>query len=308
MRTANKKRGLAAGGILLLATGSALRRRHLRPAPQPKEIAPDVWWLKTGRGLSESNVYFVRSGSSWVLIDAAWPACGQMLTQGAAALFGPSTRAAAILLTHIHKDHSGAAVELARQWECPVFVHPNELPFAVPRDIAAIERYANPLDRWIILPLLRAMPRARVAALLSDTSLADVTRAFDPDAVPGLPDWQCIPTPGHTPGHVAFFRPSDRVLIAGDALTTVNLNSVWDVLLQKQKLAAPPSISTWSWQATKDSIAVLARLEPRVIGGGHGNPMRGPATARALYAFAERAAGSGADRRSAAYGAHTNPR
>ncbi len=40
--------------------------------------------------------------------------------------------------------------------------------------------------------------------------------------LPGLPDWEAVPTPGHTPGHVAFFRRSDRVLITGDALVTVD--------------------------------------------------------------------------------------
>jgi membrane protease YdiL (CAAX protease family) len=34
------------------------------------------------------------------------------------------------------------------------------------------------------------------------------------------------PRRGHTPGHAAFFRSRDRVLITGDAVLTVNLNSV----------------------------------------------------------------------------------
>jgi glyoxylase-like metal-dependent hydrolase (beta-lactamase superfamily II) len=60
----------------------------------------------------------------------------------------------------------------------------------------------------------------------------EVARIFDPSVpVPGFPDWECIPTPGHTPGHVAFLRISDRVLIAGDAIATVNLNSIWGFLL-----------------------------------------------------------------------------
>ena len=32
----------------------------------------------------------------------------------------------------------------------------------------------------------------------------DELSPIDPNAgVPGLPDWQIIPTPGHTPGHLA---------------------------------------------------------------------------------------------------------
>ncbi len=57
---------------------------------------------------------------------------------------------------------------------------------------------------------------------------------YRPDVgVPGLPDWQVIPTPGHTPGHLAPFREADRTLIAGDAVLTVDLNSLGDALSQK---------------------------------------------------------------------------
>lgn len=304
MGKTNWKRWSAAGGLLLLAAGYALLRQQRRPlTPQPKEIAPGVWWLETGRGLTGSNVYFVRSGSSWVLIDTAWAHCGRLITEAADSVFGTHARPTAILLTHIHADHSGSAVELARLWGCPVYAHPDELPLAAPGDLATVEQYANPLDRWVILPLLRMLPRARVAAMLADTSLREVTRAFDPDAaVPGLSDWKCIPTPGHTPGHVAFFRPSDRVLIAGDAVATVNLNSLWDFMLQKQKVAGPPSISTWNWRAAQASVAALAQLEPRVLAGGHGVPMTGPETACELRAFAGCFSASGASKHSETVG------
>jgi glyoxylase-like metal-dependent hydrolase (beta-lactamase superfamily II) len=131
-----------------------------------------------------------------------------------------------ILLPHDHPDHAGSARELAQMWHCPVWVHPDELPLVL-GDISTFHRYANRLDRWVILPLLRLMGPRRTASMLSQASFADVARPFDPTAdLPGLPDWEAVPTPGHTPGHVAYFRRNDRVLIAGDALVTVNLNSL----------------------------------------------------------------------------------
>ena len=107
------------------------------------------------------------------------------------------------------------------------------------------------------------------------------------DGVPGLPDWECIPTPGHTPGHVAFFRKSDRVLITGDACLTVDIDSFWGLLRNKQSIARPPSVATWNWQAAKASVAALARIEPSVLACGHGIPMMGAETARDLVAFAD---------------------
>lgn len=41
--------------------------------PEPEEVAPGVYRLRTGRGITEANVYFVRSEPAWVLIDSACP-------------------------------------------------------------------------------------------------------------------------------------------------------------------------------------------------------------------------------------------
>jgi glyoxylase-like metal-dependent hydrolase (beta-lactamase superfamily II) len=257
------------------------------------EIAPGVYCMEAGKGISRSNVYFVRSGSSWVLIDAASANCGRLIRKTAESLFGADTRPASILLTHDHPDHAGSALELARMWGCPVYVHPDELPISAARDLSTLEKYANPLDRWIILPLLRAMPRRRVESMLARASLKGFARAFDPSAaVPDLPDWECIHSPGHTPGHVAFFRTSDRVLITGDAVVTVDLNSFWGFLLwslrlNKQRVSGPPWYSTWNRRAAKESVAALAGLEPRVLASGHGMPMTGDGTAQELHAFAD---------------------
>jgi glyoxylase-like metal-dependent hydrolase (beta-lactamase superfamily II) len=258
-----------------------------------REIAPGVYCLEVGKGISRSNVYFVRSEASWVLIDAASANCGRFIRKIAESIFGANTRPASILLTHDHPDHAGSALELARMWDCTVYVHPDELPLAAIGDLSTIEKYANPLDRWIILPLLRLMPRQQVESMLSKASLKDVVRAFDPDAaVPSLPDWKCIPTPGHTPGHVAFFRPGDRFLITGDAIVTIDLNSFWGFLLwglriNKQRVSGPPWYSTWNKKAAKESFAALAELEPRVLAPGHGVPMTGESVALELRTFAD---------------------
>lgn len=278
------------------APGSAAelpRNAGLRPV----EIAPGVYWLRAGRGITDSNVYFVRSGSSWVLIDTAWAWSARKIRASAESVFGTDAPPAAILLTHLHADHGGSALELAQKWGCTVYVHPDEMPFTAP-DLQTIERYANPLDRRILLPLLRAMPHRRAGPTSSKPGLGDATRALDAGAaVPSLPDWECVHTPGHTPGHVSFFRKSDRVLISGDAVSTVNLNSLRDFALQRRKLSGPPWYTTWSWRAAQESVAAIAKLEPRVIAGGHGHPMTGPETARSLSAFADHFSGSGTDGR-----------
>ena len=113
---------------------------------KPVEVADGVYCLGVGRGVMASNVFLVRSGGSWVLIDAAWPGRGQLITAASASLFGAGTRPASMLLTHIHPDHSGSARELAHIWDLPVWVHVSEMALAAGR---YRPEYGNPLDRRV---------------------------------------------------------------------------------------------------------------------------------------------------------------
>jgi glyoxylase-like metal-dependent hydrolase (beta-lactamase superfamily II) len=251
----------------------------------PREIASGVFCLGP-KGRAQTNVYLVRSEAGWVLVDAGWAGDLSRIATAAEALFGPGSPAAAILLTHAHPDHAGSARELARRWDSPVFVHPAELPLSS-GDFAAMTRFAGPVDRWLVLPLMRALGRRRRDAILVRSSLAGVVRALDPaGSVPALPGWQWIHTPGHTPGHVAFFRPTDRVAITGDAIVTLRVNSPAGLLLGRQGLSGPPRYTSWSWPLVRESILALAALEPIVLAGGHGMPLSGPSTSDALHAFA----------------------
>jgi glyoxylase-like metal-dependent hydrolase (beta-lactamase superfamily II) len=75
------------------------------------------------------------------------------------------------------------------------------------------------------------------------------------------------------------------VLITGDAVLTVDLNSLLGVLTGRQGVFGPPRYSTWDWTAAQRSIAAIAALEPRILATGHG-PVRVEEAAQALQALA----------------------
>jgi glyoxylase-like metal-dependent hydrolase (beta-lactamase superfamily II) len=240
-----------------------------------RRIAADVQWLPLGSGWQAVNVYLIGTAGGWSLVDAGWPKNAVEIRRAAAGLFGAESRPAAILLTHCHPDHAGAARELARGWGCGVWMHPRDLPLANP-DARAVRECGGPLDRWVILPIMRLTGERRMRAALEKGGLGALARGFEPGpAVPGLPGWTAVPTPGHTPGHIALVREEDGVTITGDALVTVGLNSPLDLVRPRPKLGYPPWITTWDWAAAKASAAAILQRSPSVIAPGHGAPLRG---------------------------------
>jgi len=275
------------------ATVAAARRRRPGSTPgshgaAPVEIAPGVFCLGPW-GRTQTNVYLARAGSSWFLVDAGWASDAARIEAATRGLLGPGIAPSAILLTHVHPDHAGSARALAARWACPILLHPAEMPIA-DGDFAAMERDAGPLDRWVILPAMRAMGERRRAAVIAQGSLGGRTRGFAADgSIPGIDGWMWIHTPGHTPGHVSFLRAVDRVVLTGDALLTLEVNAPTGLLFGRQGLSEPPWYTTWDQGAAVASIATLAELEPAVVGAGHGRPLAGAGTAAAVRAFAERA-------------------
>lgn len=136
------------------------------------------------------------------------------------------------------------------------------------------------------MPLIRRLPKTTQTKIAAAADLSAVVQAFDPQTgIQGLPDWAAIDRPGHTPGHISLYRRSDGVLITGDAVVTVDLNSLMGILTSRQGVFGPPRYSTRDWAAAQRSIAALAALEPRVLPPGHGR-VRVDGTTQALHALA----------------------
>ena len=250
-----------------------------KDAAKPSEIAPGVYYLPV-RG---ANVYLVGSEASWTLIDAGWSKSAEPIRRAAESLFGRDARPAAVLLTHAHPDHFGSAAELAQFWGLPVWVHPDDLPYL--RGGVLPDELLDPIGR-VFNGLQRVLPRATVARMTS-SPLRALAQALPEGAteVPGLSGWEYLHTPGHSPGHVVFFRPCDRVLIAGDAVLTAPMLGF---LTPLRRPARPPWVASWDWQLAKAAVGAIADLEPRVLAAGHGVPLTGVGVARDLHTFAQR--------------------
>jgi glyoxylase-like metal-dependent hydrolase (beta-lactamase superfamily II) len=254
--------------------------RDLLPMPADTtraldDVAPRV----SGLRILMVNVYAVANGSgSWALIDAGLYFSANRIRQWAATHFG-SRAPECILLTHGHFDHVGSLRDLADFWNVPVYAHAMERPY-----LTGASKYPPP-D-----PSVGGGAMAWMAGLYprGPIDIGDRLRNLPADnTVPGLEGWRWIPTPGHSPGHVSFFRDEDRVLIAGDAFVTTKQESMMAVIEQRPEMHGPPAYFTPDWDAARLSVGRLAALQPAVVATGHGVPMVGPRMEDALDFLAE---------------------
>jgi glyoxylase-like metal-dependent hydrolase (beta-lactamase superfamily II) len=222
-------------------------------------IAPDVGWLP----ISFVNVYFLgRPGGGWILVDAGLPGRANQIIEAAEARFGASAPPEAIILTHGHFDHAGSAWRLAEYWNVPIYVHRLEIPY-----LSGKSDYPppDPTVGGAIAFLSRFMPA-------SARNLTARIRELKSNELPGMPGWEWLATPGHSPGHISLFRPSDRVLLAGDAFATMNMDAWSGLVTGRKTLARAGAPFNSDWEATKLSVKELANLRPNVVGCGHGIP------------------------------------
>jgi glyoxylase-like metal-dependent hydrolase (beta-lactamase superfamily II) len=241
----------------------------------PPSVTSDLAVLRVGFvNLSLYGRPGAPSGS-WVLIDAGLPGSASRITGAATQWIGPWAQPAAIVLTHGHFDHVGALRSLAELWDVPVYAHHLELPYLTGR--SSYPPSDPTVGGGAMAALSRFYPRGPI-------DLGSRVRALPDDgSVPGMPGWRWIHTPGHTPGHVAFFREDDRTLIAGDAFATTKQESALAALTQIPKIQGPPAYSTSDWGAARRSVELLAALEPERVVTGHGPPLSGEAMRRGLH-------------------------
>ncbi len=214
--------------------------------------------------LKIANVYLLGTAAHWYLIDTGLKGEAPAIQKAVVQRFGMNAKPAAIVLTHGHADHAGAARELAEFWNVPVRVHSLELPYLTGRSAYPPPDVTAPG----FLAFLSRFIKVEPIDLGKHASALDLANPF-----PGISGWRAVETPGHSPGHTSFFRQGDGALLAGDAFTTVNTDSLLDVLQMKQKVCRPPAPSTINWPAARESVRKLADLTPGLLAAGHGRPM-----------------------------------
>ena len=77
-----------------------------------------------------------------------------------------------------------------------------------------------------------------------------------------------IETPGHTAGHISYWREHDRVLVLGDVLAHLHIYTGLAMLREPERFFSLDPAQN------RQSARRLIELDPKLICFGHGPPLR----------------------------------
>ncbi len=216
------------------------------------------------------NLYLLKHHDGFALVDcglnskAAW----SVLEQGLAELGITPRDLTHLLLTHVHPDHMGAASRLREASGAPVFAHRLEEPFIASR-YRAVAPLLVEVEKW----LRHHGASDKEAVALSQVSLQmlnsvqpteiDVLLEGDETLEIGGMELRTLWTSGHSPGHLCFYDPQRRFLLAGDHLlpgTTPNIS-------QHPQSSPSPLDDFYA------ALHAIEQLDVALTLPGHGDPM-----------------------------------
>jgi hydroxyacylglutathione hydrolase len=194
-------------------------------------VADDVYLLR-GFPQDAINCYLVGD----VLIDAGTTLAARRILRQL-----ETREVNAHALTHAHPDHFGSSHRVCKERAIPLW--------APADDAEAVETG-------------KVVPGSKFASFIPNPPAHPVAKQLrEGDEVAGF---QVLDTPGHSPGHVSFWRESDRTLICGDVF--------WNVQNRLTKPADPVTVDP---ERNRESMERLKSLLPSLTLFGHGPPRRG---------------------------------
>jgi glyoxylase-like metal-dependent hydrolase (beta-lactamase superfamily II) len=223
------------------------------------QLAPGVYSLGVAKGFA-THAFLVEGSNGLTLIDTLFDADARLITDQIRAIGRTVADLKHIVLTHAHRSHLGGLATLKRLSGATVYSHGWEA------DIIAGERAAQQVSWRPQDPLVTYHYQIANNLNLSKHPPCQVDKHVVGDETIG--PLTVIHTPGHTPGHLAFWLPAPRILFCGDAVvTSPKFMAGWPGFVLNKRQHA-------------ESLRRLAGYDADILAFGHGEPIVERAAAR----------------------------
>lgn len=195
-----------------------------RVLPPVERVRPGLWSVPVpipDNPLRYVSMYVLEQRDGVAVVDAGWPTpeAWDALASGLAQTGHAVADVRAVLVTHAHADHYGLAPRIRAESGAWIGLHEADAAMLTPHEP---ESFVSRMTSWL---QDRGADDAEATEVMGE--VADYHRFFTlepPDRFiadrerPLEPDWDltAIWTPGHTPGHLCFHLPGDRLLLSGD--------------------------------------------------------------------------------------------
>jgi glyoxylase-like metal-dependent hydrolase (beta-lactamase superfamily II) len=225
-----------------------------------RDVAPGIHRIED----AYVNWYLLEDGGSVTVVDAGLPRSWGSLQAALEAIGRKPSDVEALVLTHAHFDHVGFAERMRSEWHVPVWVHERDQsltrhPLNYEHEHSRLHHWNNPGGLMVLATMvLNGMPITKGIAEVR--GFADETELD----VPGRP--RPVFAPGHTHGSVALHLPDHGVLIAGDAIVTL------DPYTGRRGPRIVSGAATADSREAIASLQALAETGAQTILPGHGDP------------------------------------
>ncbi|MFB8396850.1 MBL fold metallo-hydrolase [Streptomyces yangpuensis] len=206
------------------------------------------------------QAYLWQDGEALTLVDAGHAEAAAEIERAIRSLGLRPGRLERIVLTHCHRDHVGAAGELASRWGARVLAHRLDAP---------VIRGERPVPEPVLLDW--EIPLYEHGLTVPGAPPTRVDRELEDGDALGFGDGAyVVHAPGHTHGSIGIHLPHHGVLFAGDCIAAVG----------------PLMLGVFNVDRGRavESFRRLAGLGPSVACFGHGDPLTvdtAPALAKA---------------------------
>ncbi|AYV26324.1 putative metallo-hydrolase YflN [Streptomyces sp. ADI95-16] len=207
------------------------------------------------------QAYLWCDGDALTLIDAGHAGAADAIEGAIRSLGLRPERLERIVLTHCHRDHIGAAGELADRWGAQVLAHALDAP---------VIRGERPVPEPVLLDWEVPLYARGLTVPEAPPVRVDLEPA-DGESLPFGDGAVVVHAPGHTPGSIGVHLPRHGVLFTGDCVAGVGQVMLGVFNVDRAQAEA--------------SFRRLAALAPSVACFGHGDPLTTD-TAAALRAAA----------------------